>query len=107
MVCATERGIVGILHDEMTGSGEERSVTLSSIITPCPAMRLTCVIATDCCLHKSLHPFANGARLIRAEEVGALVIVNQTETILSRVDILVDDDLISNNVDVPLDLRFL
>ena len=37
----------------------------------------------------------------------AFFVVNESEAILARVDILIDNDLVADDIDIALDLRFL
>lgn len=63
----------------------------------------TCVVTTNGRFHERLHPFANDDLLVRAEVVRLVCVVDQTKTVFSGIDILVDDDLVTQNVDVSFD----
>lgn len=71
------------------------------------AKKLTGIIPTNRRLHNSLHPVPQNRLLIRAEKVGLIVVVVDTEPISSRVHVLVHGDLVPNDIDIPLDLRLL
>ena len=67
----------------------------------------TRVIAIDRCLHKCLHPFANGRLFTRAEKVGAIRLVCQLESISPRVNVLIRDNAVTKYINISLDLRLL
>ena len=68
---------------------------------------LTAVVSPDSRLHERLHPFANGDGFICAEVMRSLVFMNEPEPIFPRIDILVDDNFVTNDVDITLYLRLL
>lgn len=101
MACATTRGIVGILHDEMTGSTERKKV--NKIKDEGLAGQHTRVISINCSLHDRLHPLANDRLLIRTEEVRwfVMVMVN-SESITTRIQSFVHGHFVPINVEVSL-----
>ena len=68
---------------------------------------LTTIVSPDSRLHERLHPFTNGDRFVCTEVMCSLVFMNEPESIFPRIDILVDDDLVTNDVDITLNLRLL
>lgn len=70
-------------------------------------LTLTGIISSNGSLHQSLHPLTNNHLLVRAKIMCLFCVVDQTETIATRIYILIDDDLVASNVDIALDLRQL
>jgi hypothetical protein len=67
----------------------------------------TRVIAVDSRFHKCLHPLADHDLFIRAEEISAIRLVQQLEPVSPRVNVLICDNTIADNVDISFDLCFL
>ena len=70
-------------------------------------MRLTVVVTADSGLHKGLHPLSDNDLLIMTEIICFVRVVNDPETVTTRVDVLVGDDLVADDVDISLDLCLL
>jgi hypothetical protein len=103
IACATVRGIVGMLHEEMTGPGDARCQNAKKK----RRQIVTCVVPTDRSLHNGLHPIPHDSFLVRRKVVRLVVIVIDAETVLARVDVLVDGDLVADDMNVPFYLREL
>lgn len=65
---------------------------------------LTAMIASDSSLHQTLHPLAYNDRIIRAEIMRFLMLVQDLESVLARVRILVRNDFVSLHAYVSFDL---
>ena len=103
MAWATINGMVGILHEEMTGSAHKVQLT-ANVDMP---ILLTGIVTGNCCLHDCLHPFPDDTLVVGAEEVHLVLFVFDSESILARVDILVHCHSITNDIDVSLDFGLL
>ena len=57
--------------------------------------------------HDGLHPIPNNTLLFRAEVMSLIMIMINPETISSGINILINCNLISNNMDISLDPSFL
>ena len=68
---------------------------------------LTTIVPPDCCLHQSFHPLPHDMLFDRAEEVRLLRVMNDSESVSTRVNILVRNNLVTNDVDITLDFGFL
>lgn len=69
--------------------------------------QLTGVVATDGSLHERLHPLPNDELFIGTEIVSLIRIMDDRESITTRIDVLVSLNSVPGNVDVSLDLGFL
>ena len=67
----------------------------------------TGIISANGGFHDSLHPFTNSTLLIGTEIMCLVIVVIDPKTIFSRIQILVNGDLVANDIDVALDLGFL
>lgn len=68
---------------------------------------LTRVIPANSSLHDRLHPLPDNSLFGRAEKVRLVGVVYNSEAISSRISILIGKNLVPNDVDISLDLRFL
>lgn len=100
---ATVKGIVGMLLEDTTGPRELIRYYDIYII-----MRiLTSIVTADSGFHKGLHPLSDDDMLIMTEIMRLVRVMNNTETVTTRVSIFVSYDLIADNVNITLDLRLL
>ena len=67
----------------------------------------TGIVPANCGLHDCFHPLTHNQLLLRAETVCLVCLVDNSETIASRIDFLVRYDLVASDVDIPLDFRLL
>lgn len=104
IACATVRGIVGILQDDTTGS---EKTYLSTNHYEKDKQAHTGEVSVNRSLHESLHPFSNDHLLLRAEEMRRLAVVNNPESIFSRIRVLVRNYFIPLHFDVSFNFRLL
>jgi hypothetical protein len=88
---------VGILHDDMTGSG--KAGHLINVDLPQVCEQLTRIISGDGRFHDRFHPVTDDGLLVRAEIICLVVIVLNTKTITTRIHILVVHNLVANDID--------
>lgn len=68
---------------------------------------LTRVISSDCSLHNRFHPFTDDILLGRAEEMRLVGVMHDSESIASRIGVLICKDLVTYDIDISFDLGFL
>ena len=105
IACATVSGMVGMLTEDTTGSvkacGHWRQSQGRRV------WERTRVVSADGGLHDGLHPLTYDALIFGTKIVRLICLVNDPESITSRVNILVRNDLVADDIDISLDLRFL
>lgn len=110
MACATVRGIVGILHEDTTGSVQTIFFCKNQRRGGVHRMNrgyATRIIPVNRCLHDRFHPVPNNSLLVRAKVMRLVLFVVDPESVTPRIQILVHRNLVPYDVNVAFDFRFL